>query len=111
MTKYLIIEMPETSTYEESAYYAFITRLVYQHSRYTGYKEIEAAGVDLNYFLDKTGLRLLKNGSIRLTDYFMEQFNWHIDFSNDSRIRYYLDTDIFKYEYDIIGAFHRRDFT
>ena len=109
MQKYIIIDLPAVVQDYEWPYIIHITKIVWQHQRYTGYKELEEAGVDIDYFLERSGLRLLKNGAIRLTNAFIDKYKRHIYFGEGDKERYYLDPDIFEYEFNLTRAFKEKD--
>lgn len=109
MSKYKIIDLPYNVNDSDWPYMIFITKLICKHQKYTGYKEVEEYGVELDYFLEKTGLRVTKTGSILVTDAFFDKYKQHIYFDGKENERYYLDPDIFEYEYNLVRAFKDRD--
>lgn len=104
MQKYVILNLPDKADWD---YISFIVRLIVFDQRYTGYKEVEDAGIDLDHFLKETGLKLYSNGSIKVTQLFKDKYRRLLN--SPDRPRYYLDTDIFFFETDISGAFECKD--
>lgn len=109
MSRYRIIDLPCKVEDSEWPYIIFVTKLICKHQKYTGYKELSEYGVDLEQFLEKTGFRATKAGSILITDSFLGKYNQHIYFDGKENERYYLDPDIFEYEYNLVKAFKDRD--
>lgn len=104
--KYIILDIQDDWDDDKISLLAFLVKMAIQDRRYTGYKEIQNAGIDLDYFLENTHTRLNRSGAIKID---MELVRHFTTTSIRSVTRYYLDTDIFKYEYDVFGAFKRRD--
>lgn len=109
MSRYRIIDLPCKVEDSEWPYIIFVTKLICKHQKYTGYKELSEYGVDLDEFLEKTGFRATKAGSILITDSFLGKYNQHIYFDGKENERYYLDPDIFEYEYNLVKAFKDRN--
>lgn len=107
--KYIIIDIAIDTKDYEWPYIIFMTKLTVEHRSYTGYKEVEDSGLDLTHFLEKTGFRMLKSGSIKLNRSKFDPYAHHISFGAGDKERFYLDTDIFEYEYNITQAFKDRD--
>lgn len=107
--KYLIIDLPIEVDEYQWPYIIFMTKMTIEHRSYTGYKEVEEAGLDLDYFLEKTGFRLLKSGAIKLTRSKFDPYTHHLSFGDGDKERYYLDPDIFECEYNITQAFKDKD--
>lgn len=105
-SKIIILDLPDDISDKDLLLVIFMVRMAVKNREYTGYKEIDKAGIDLDYFLERTSTKVNKKGCVKIDMKFINHFIIH---SFTAISRYYLDTDIFKYEYDIFGAFKRRD--
>ena len=106
MSKYIIIDLPYKVPDDKIPLIAFVTWLSVTKQPYTGHNELEKWGVDPEELVELTGARICSNGAIKLnaTDTQLIVFGSQLE-----RQRYYLDTDIFTYEYNIIQAFKERN--
>ena len=104
--KIIILDIPDDIDDDRLAVLAFMVKMATQDRIYTGYKEIKDAGIDLDYFLEVTDTKVNRRGAVRIDMTFIRHF---VARSSKNVSRYYLDTDIFEYDYNVFGAFKRRD--
>lgn len=105
MSKYIELELPSYIEDDVLRVIILLTKMEAQNRRYTGYKELEENEIDLDWFLSVTGSEVNSKGAIYVQSF---SLYWLFHF-NLPRTTYYLDTDIFFQEEDIIGAFKTRD--
>lgn len=107
MNNNILIDIPKDFPDNDVPLFALLVKLSVEGRTWTGYKELKAYGVNLDDFLAVTGSKVNKKGSISVN--FSKVKHLIINPDNPSKERYVLDTEIFKYEYDIIQAFKDRD--
>ena len=107
MNNKILIDIPKDFPDKDVPLFALLVKLSVEGRTWTGYKEIQAYGVELDDFLAVTGSKVNKRGAINVN--FSKVKHLIINSDNPSKERYVLDTDIFEYEYDIIQAFKDRD--
>lgn len=107
MNNKILIDIPKDFPDKDVPLFALLVKLSVEGRTWTGYKEIQAYGVELDDFLAVTGSKVNKRGAINVN--FSKVKHLIINPDNPSKERYVLDTDIFEYEYDIIQAFKDRD--
>lgn len=106
MKPLMILDLPNDISDEKLKVIILLTKFAAKGKTYTGYKEIERAGVDLDEFLAAIGKKSNYKGAIRVD---LKDVNHFIYSLLVDSSRYYLDTSIFDCEYDVFGAFKRRD--
>ena len=106
MKQIIILDLPDNIDDEKLKVIILLTKFAAKGKTYTGYKEIQRAGVDLDTFLEAIGKKPNYKGAIRVDLKDVNHFVYSLLVDSS---RYYLDTAIFDCEYNLFGAFKQRD--